>query len=375
MQKPQLIVQRIQAYRERYAKQEIAVFFLGGFLFDVLTLDRIDNALTIAQHFVYLVALTALILYEERVAVGRAQPPDWLAKAWRFSEDAVHFLLGSLLSSFSLFYFKASSTLSSFLFMALIFAVLVGNELPRFRQLGPVVRVGLYGLCLATFLTYLLPTAFGFLSPILFVLALVLAGATAYGMFRWVDRWTDDRKWSRRRVLLPQVGVLAGLGLLYFTHVLPPLPLATEKIGIYHDMEKLEGDPATGKKTEFRLLHQKPWWKFWSKGDQTFYKRPGDKVWVFTAVFAPTRFSDAVQIQWQRDLPKTGWKNWGKPLVVNVTGGRERGFRTWSHLTDPEPGLYRALVLTDDDRVIGSIRVEVIEDSSTEPRFFREERT
>ncbi|MCI0569251.1 MAG: DUF2914 domain-containing protein, partial [Myxococcaceae bacterium] len=84
-------------------------FLLAGFLFDVLTLSRIDDWATLVQQGAYLGLLGALLTLEQRYALKLSEPRGWWAKVWRFGEDAIHFLFGSLLSSFALFYFKSAS--------------------------------------------------------------------------------------------------------------------------------------------------------------------------------------------------------------------------------------------------------------------------
>ena len=49
------------------------------------------------------------------------------------------------MSAYTLFFFKSASGLTSILFLIVMLGLLVANELPRFRQLGPVVRLGLFG--------------------------------------------------------------------------------------------------------------------------------------------------------------------------------------------------------------------------------------
>ncbi|HSP78661.1 MAG TPA: DUF2914 domain-containing protein, partial [Myxococcaceae bacterium] len=189
-EKTPTLMDKVQAFRERYATWEMAVFFFAGFLYDVFTLGRIDDRLNLISQGAYLVVLGGLLLLEQRWS-GDVQPPPWMQKAWRFSEDALHFLFGSLLSAYTLFYFKSASGVTAVLFLLALFALLVGNELPRFRAMGPVVRVGLYSFCLTSYFAYLLPVVVGFLSGWLFFLALVLSSGVVFGLFHLVRKWSS----------------------------------------------------------------------------------------------------------------------------------------------------------------------------------------
>lgn len=356
---------RLQAYREQHAKAEIAVFFAAGFLFDVVTLDRIDSWFSIGQQAVYLTALGALLLYEQRHELGLAKPGKWMAKLWRFGEDAIHFLLGSLLSSFSLFFLKSASSVASLVFMAAIFGVLLANELPRFRRLGHVVRVGLYGFCVTSYFAYLVPVLIGFLSTWLFLLAILASAGVGWLLFALVRRWSGTLLWPLRRIAAPFAAVQLALLGLYFARAVPPVPLSAQHMGIYHAVERHAG--------KYKLAHQRPAWKFWHSGDQYFRARPGDRVYAFARVFAPNRFDDKVGFRWQYDDPKRGWIEFGRPYRVKLGGGRSEGWRTFAYLTDPPPGDWKVELLTEDDRVIGSLRFTVEEDESTEPREFFED--
>jgi hypothetical protein len=367
--KSQKLMDRVQEFRARHEKWEIAAFFFIGFLYDVITLSRVDDGLTMVQQFVYLCVLASLLLLEQRYPQG-AEPPKALAKVWKWREDAIHFFYGSLLSSFMLFFFKSASGFTALLFLAVMFTLLVANELPRFRQLGPVIRVALFSLCVSMYLSYVLPVAIGRLNFWIFLLAQVLAGGVVYGMM-WLlqQRWKlMDARAAMRQVAIPGFGVLVALLFLYLVRVIPPVPLAVTFSGIYHRVQRVDGVPGG---TEFHLYHERSWWKFWHKGDQTFRVRPGDKVNYFVSVFAPKGFNQyKVYVTWQYDDPKKGWRQFYRmPLPARSTGA-EVGYRTYANLTNPPEGDWVAVLETEDGHEINRLSFSVEKDERTEERQF-----
>jgi len=370
--------QRLQAFRQRHAKAEIAVFFAAGFLFDILTLSRIDDVATLVQQGLYLVGLGALMLMDERYRAGVAAPPRWLAPAWRFSEDAIHFLLGSLLSSFTLFYLKSSSGFSSILFMSILGTLLVANELPRVREWGPVVRFALLSLCVTSYGALLLPVALGFIRSWMFFMAVVLACAAIAWCVWALSRWTGDASSVHRRVAAPSLGVQAILVMAYFAGAIPPVPLSVQFIGIYHEVvppgaqaATEGGEPPTSR--TYELKHQRPWWKVWQHGDQDFAARPGDIVYCFARVFAPRGFRDAIYVHWVWQGREGGWLDRGR-AQLDILGGRGDGFRTFATKRNYQPGRWRVEIETDDGRDIGIIDFNLVNDLSSEARNFLVER-
>jgi Protein of unknown function (DUF2914) len=361
--------QRLQSFRERHARAEMALFFAAGFIFDVVTLDRIDNWANLAQQGGYLLALGLILALEQRYRIGGGTPPRGLRLVWRFREDAAHFLLGSLLSAYALFFLRSASGISAVFFMAFIFGLLVANELPRFRKMGPVVRFALYSLSLTAYFGYLLPVVFGRLEAWLFVLAAAFSAGPFYVFFRLALRWGAAHGSATRQVVAPAAIVQALLLALYFAGAIPPVPLALQYLGVYHDVRNLRG--------EFQLHHQRPSWKLWQHGDQTFLERPGDKVFVFARVFAPMTVEKGdlpIHFHWFFDHPERGWIPQGSWTYGNLRGGRAEGFRIFATRSDPQPGRWRVEVRAPDGRELGSIAFTVISDESLETRVFRVER-
>jgi hypothetical protein len=387
---------RLQSLRQRHVKAEIAVFFGAGFLFDVLTLSRIDDAITLVQQGVYLAMLAGLMILEERYRAGVAAPPPLLAKAWRFSEDAIHFLFGSLLSAFTLFYLKSTSGLSAILFLSFLCALLVANELPRFRERGPVVRYALLSLCATSYGALLLPILSGFISRWLFVAAVILSCAAGAWLVRTLIRWTVDARRVLRRVAVPVFGMQALLAAAYFAGAIPPVPLSVQFVGIYHEVippdrgieaasgpaeaasgpaaggtPPADGDPPADR--TYQLRHLRPWWRFWHHGDQDFAARPGDVVYCFARVFAPNGFRDAIYMHWWAEGPKGRWVDQGRARVI-ISGGRGDGFRAFATKRNYQPGRWRVEIETEDGRDMGVIHFNLRADPSTGPRSFAVDR-
>ncbi|HMZ27257.1 MAG TPA: DUF2914 domain-containing protein, partial [Elusimicrobiota bacterium] len=193
---------RLLAYYRRHRERLNVAFFLGGFLFDVVTLSTVDNPWGIAQQLAYLGAIGWLLSKELLFEAKLWAPSKRLEKVWAYRVLLVHFMLGSLISLYSLFFLKSASLASSLLFIALLLGVLVANELPRVQSAGLGLKVALYALCLFSFFSMLWPTFLGFVGRVPFALSLASAGAAVASMALWVYRRFPNPRRVSRRILM-----------------------------------------------------------------------------------------------------------------------------------------------------------------------------
>src|SRR5687768_14251634 len=94
--------------KEAYARYEPflpAAAFVAGFLFDAVSLGRIDHWLNLTQQAVYLTVIGVLLFLEVLEAKERLRLPAWLARPFRYRDEVTHFLFGSLLSAYTIFFF------------------------------------------------------------------------------------------------------------------------------------------------------------------------------------------------------------------------------------------------------------------------------
>ena len=153
----------------------------------------------------------------------------------------------------------------------------------------------------------------------------------------------------------------------YFSNLIPPVPLSLKEIGIYHSAVRL-------KDGNYQLIGEPR-----SLVDKIFNNReifhanvllpdenlPEDRVYAFTAVFAPSVITTPISHVWSHYDPNS--EKWVTRNKVNysITGGRDAGYRAFSFIQDPEPGTWRVDVTTEDDLLVGRKVFDVEYSSST----------
>jgi hypothetical protein len=343
------------------------VFFSGGFLFDALTLDRIDAWLDLGLQAVYLSLAGVLLWLQGRFERGDWKPTGILERVWPHERDLLHFLFGGLLSAYVIFYSRSGVGARGFLFFGAIAALLFSNELPKRRDWGHPVRLGVFAFCLASFLTYFLPVLVGRIGDGVFVGGVLLA-ALLFGSLVAVLAWPGESGKRLERALASGWAgalALAFVATLYFLRWIPPVPLALQYAGVYHGVERKKGV------YELRF-ERRSRWDFFRKQDKPFYARPGDRLYCFVRIFAPARFKHDVRLDW-RFLVDGNWMA-RDSIPLPIKGGRDEGYRGFAFKERFEAGDWRIDVVTEDGRVIGRTEVRVVKDDRTGARDWRLDR-
>jgi hypothetical protein len=328
-------------------ERSIAVgFFVAGFVFDMLTLGRIDSWLMIGQQALYLLLLVVVLTH---MLLGQESAEPHGVKRWyfRYRSALVHFLLGALLNLYTLFFFKSASLLVSFAFLGALVLLLLANESARFKGLGLSFKFVLLSLCLLSFFAAVVPVFVGSIGLAVFLLSLLVACAAPLGVAAWIRALAPAHfAQARRQILIPFGCVLLGFLVFYLFRLIPPVPLSIPFIGVYHEVERTpEG---------YLLSHERPGWRLWHNGDQKFAAQPGDKVYVFFRVFSPARFSDQVLMRWYWKDASRGW-TLQDSIPIKIVGGREQGFRGYGVKAKYQPGAWKVQVETTDGREIGRV--------------------
>ena len=294
--------------------------FVAGSLFDFFTMQRIDAWTDLAFQLAYLLALTALLVFQHREATGRWTPGPLTQRWWRYNLEALHFFYGGLLSAYVVLYFRSSTFARPAVFFALLVGVMIVNEVPRIRRGGHSMRLGLYGFCVLSFLTYFIPIVMGRIGGGVFLLSLASSAGVVWMMAGWLVRLEPNRWTLRRELFAPAAVVFALIGVLYVLRLIPPVPLSVQFQGIYHDVRRDAGG--------YTLVYEAPSpWLFWRRDSRPFERRDGDRLHYFARVFAPSGFEHRVMIRWELYDPAGGGWTTTDRIPLALVGGRAEGWR------------------------------------------------
>src|SRR5690606_18544306 len=150
------------------------IIFVAGFLWDVFTLNRIDNPVDNLILGSYLLMAGFSLVVSHGLSTGRIQHA-WLQRYPKIWNYAVQFFLGGLFSSYVVYYFRSTTISSTLFFIILMIVLLLANEfLPR--RLGNVyLQTALFTIAAFTYFIYLIPVLFKQMGTLIFLLSGVVS--------------------------------------------------------------------------------------------------------------------------------------------------------------------------------------------------------
>lgn len=340
-----------------------ALFFVGGFVWDALTLGSKVESKDFALLGLYL-CLAAMLIYWMVRERHQAEPwhPEPHTLSWRqlwlpwlrFNGPylALQFLFGSLLSALFIFYFKSAGHLGTLLLSALLAGLLVGNEfLGRHYRYRFTLTWGMFGLCAMLLFNFIVPHLVGSLHTAWFYVSTFAAAALVYGLHAVVPG---------RPGRIHTVGALAlCLAFANMGDLIPPVPLVERSL--------LLGTDFTKKDNSYSLqVEASPWWRFWQQDSRTLTLREGERLYCLAAVFAPQGLTTRLQHRWEQRDAKGEW-HLSSQTSFALTGGRQGGYRAYSFKDNPGPGAWRVSLLSEGGRTLSVTEFSVVRDSAALP--------
>jgi hypothetical protein len=163
----------------------------------------------------------------------------------------------------------------------------------------------------------------------------------------------DKFKESKKLILFLVLGIFVLVNFLYFTNLIPPIPLSLKDAGVYHSIQKNgEGN--------YIVTAENHSWKEYFNLYPNFEETVGSPVYAFSAIFSPKNLNLAILHEWQHYDEVQ--KKWLTEFTINlgVIGGRDGGFRTYSSRSNISPGKWRVNVKTQSNQTMGSIRFNIV---------------
>lgn len=328
---------------------------MAGFLLDTVTLRRIDIWLDhlVILSYIFLVGsgITILNLYESRRLRFRI-----LDSAIQFVPVIIQFGLGGLFSAFVIFYSKSAAFSKSWLFLAVLVVLLVGNERFRKRYQRLTFQLSLFYIALFSYSIFTIPILLGKMgSPVFLLSGAVSLGLIVLFIFFLSSLAPKQIAESQKSLGFSILSIFAVFNILYFTNIIPPVPLSLKDGSVAHFVEKT----ADGS-YEVRF-EPAPRYLVFREASSVFHWRRGERIYFFSSVFAPTKLNIPILHRWSfYDGAEKKWTG-QETFTFPITGGRDGGYRGYSFKAAVRPGKWRVEVLTERDETLGREIFNVIE--------------
>lgn len=330
----------------------LTVAFFLGFITDVILLNRIDDLVdNLILLFYTLLATTAMLL----LYLGVAERVPGILARWckRYAPMLMQYAFGGLLSGMLIFYGRSGDWIASAPFLLLILGVILGNEFVSKRSDRLIYHLALYFIGLYSYVVLVVPVILGRMGDGIFILsgllALMWVSFVVQLLYRIIPNFMQQQT---KRVILTLGSIFIGFNVLYFTSVIPPIPLSLTALSIEQSVERID--------TDYRIVsEEQPWYR------RLPFLRPivhptGDSIACFARVYAPTRLTTEIFHRWEYKDEAGHWQEQFR-LGYPITGENTGGYRGYTQLLSLREGVWRCSVETARGQVLGrtSVRVEL----------------
>lgn len=343
----------IRNWYGRFERPISSASLVGGFVFDALTLKRVDLFWENFWIISHLIVVAICIICINMMVHGHEDEKN-PSKANFWLVNILQFFFGGLLSTFLVLYFRCSDLSASWpFFLILTFAFWANESLKRhYARLS--FQISLFYLSLFLFTIFFVPVVTRKIGPEIFLLSGAVS-LIAIGIFLFILALAAWNKFRQSiKIVFPAIaGIFFAVNVLYFLNLIPPIPLSLKDGGVFHSVMK----DADG---NYVLQYEDMGWRGHMTLYPNFHLMAGGPVYVYSAVFSPPSLNTTIVHEWQYDDPKTrAWADRDR-IVLSVVGGRDGGFRTYSMKTGMAPGHWRVTVATLKGKVIGRVRFNVV---------------
>lgn len=359
---------RFRQFIRKHEKYLPVIFFMGGFLFDTLTLGRIDRLYDRTVLILHMTSVTTII-YLYNLADDGKWKNTFLERIEAYFPLLIQFSFGALSSAFVIYFSRSVSMSKTITFFIILLVLLFANELLKRRISNKYLQFSVYFFISFTFFTFMIPVFLKEMNTTIFIISGFVSLILTLSLVTFIY-WKSPS--TRVEInLFKQIGIIlaiyASINLFYYTNLIPPVPLALDAGMVAHTIQKTDD-------TYLVTYERDDWYIFWRDHRIKFISSPGERVYVFTSIFAPTEINKSVSHRWKWYDENT--KSWEVTDVISyeITGGRDGGYRGYTYKDNSSPGLWKVDVITEEGLILGVIDFEIITNSNLKPKRMVERR-
>ncbi|MCC6323651.1 DUF2914 domain-containing protein [Candidatus Nomurabacteria bacterium] len=343
-------IQNLKNWIKKNNTYLMPVSVILGFFIDYITLNRIDRVFENTV-FIFYLFFAILGIFIFNYFFNKEIKNSFLEKIYIFSPFLIQFMFGGLFSGFAVFYYRSGSLSSSWFFIFLLLLLMLGNDIFKKQYENLVLQITIFFSGLFFYYLFAVPIILNIISAKAFIISGITSLLSIVIIIYIFSLFIlDEIKKSLKYLITSILLVFIFINVLYFTNIIPPIPLVLKKGDVYHEVYKLQDG--------YHVIGEK------EKGFLNFNKviniGQGDSVYVYSSVFAPLDINTDIVHDWQ--YFDTNMKKWVSSTKISfpMIGGGNNGYRGYSYKTNLKDGKWRVRVETVRGQVIGTIHFDVI---------------
>ncbi|WP_317045813.1 hypothetical protein [Brumimicrobium salinarum] len=166
-------------------KTVLILFFVGGFIFDSLTLGRIDRVYDLTVLSFHITALTcALYLYN--LADDQKWKETFFERYQIYLPLAIQFFFGGLSSAYVIYFSRSVSISKTISFFIILVILLLANEFLKKKISNKYLQFSLYFFVSFTFFTFMIPVIIKEMNTAVFILSGIISLVLTLSLITWI---------------------------------------------------------------------------------------------------------------------------------------------------------------------------------------------
>jgi uncharacterized membrane protein len=339
-------MKRVRRYFEFLKKHSTTLLFVSGFLTDMFLLPDVDDPLTKYIGFAYIVGIGALIAFREWV-ISKNRADELERKLFSLSSFGIAYLSGSALSFVFVYALRSAALSVSWPLFLILLISMIANEFFSNHTYRFTLDIMVLFIAVVFYIVFNMPFLLKTQNDTVFALSALGAMVVAFVYSLVIHKISETTEEEASKMFALSFGVPMFIAMLYFLNLIPAVPLSLREGMVLHNVEREEGG-------DYRILEEKDT-RFLSSLRRQIHTitTEDNDVFYFSIIDAPALITAPITHVWEYyDREKREWVEVTK-VSFTLSGGREGGYRAYSHKENIKEGLWRVTVKVDEERIVG----------------------
>jgi hypothetical protein len=335
----------------------LTIAFILGFVVDLILLNRIDS---LVDNLILLANVTiATVAFVLLYVASSQRIPEWLSRGlYRYAPILMQYGFGGLLSGMLIFYGRSGDFFANAPFLLIIIAVIFGNEFIVKRSDKLIYHIALYYIGIFSYSVLVLPVLLGRMGDLVFIVSGAIALLVVILLVKLLALVIPNFiRFNLKRIIVTIGFIYLGFNTLYFSNLIPPIPLSLTHIEIAHGVVRSDDG-------RYRVTtEEQPWWRAYTPL-RPILNPSQSYIACFARVYAPTRLTTNIYHHWEYKNESGQWVERFR-LSYPISHSNIQGYRGYTQIANFTEGVWRCSVKTARGQVLGR---EVVIIDTNKPR-------